>query len=319
MTACKTVIITGGNSGIGFACAEKLASSEEEWHVVLACRNAERAAAAVRRIIDRTAGANVEAMTLDLASLDSVRDFVKTFAARRLPPLRALICNAAMVTMKEMSYTTDGFESMFGVNHLGHFLLANLLLRHLQAPARIVFVSSDVHDPKATRIGRFVPPRYLEPQHLAWPARSGEALGPWMSRYATSKLCNILCAYELDRRMRRQGLSTRERPITVNAYTPYVVPTTGVGMDMNPVQKFMLSQRWFVRMLGSDLETEECAGGALARLVLDPKLEGVSGKYFQSFQEIPSSEESHDERKAKELWEGSAALVNLTKEEALLC
>jgi NAD(P)-dependent dehydrogenase (short-subunit alcohol dehydrogenase family) len=257
-------------------------------------------------------------MSLDLASLASVRRFAKSLRTAGLPPLRALVCNAAMGVLRGLSYTEDGFETMFGVNHLGHFLLANLLAEDIKAPARIIFVSSGTHDPQAARIGRFIAPQYQQAQALAWPERNGAKKMSEMSRYGTSKLCNVLCAYELDRRLRASGLSTEANPICVNAYTPGVVPTTGMGKGMPAIAHWLVSQRWFVRMLGADLQSEMSAGADLARLVLDKQLERRSSVYFEGAKERRSSAESYDHKKGKELWEGSAELVGLRPEESAI-
>lgn len=125
-----TVVITGASSGLGLATAKALAETGK-WHIIMACRDflkAERAA--------KSAGLSKESYTvmhLDLASLDSVRQFVDNFR-RSGRPLDVLVCNAAVYlpTAKEPTFTADGFELSVGTNHLGHFLLARLLLDDLK-------------------------------------------------------------------------------------------------------------------------------------------------------------------------------------------
>ena len=140
-----------------------------------------------------------------------------------LPPLHALICNAGVQSGAKQTFTADGFESTFGVNHLGHFLLVNLLLPRLAAPARVVVVSSGTHDP-ALKTG--VPaPAWNDPMALA----KGE-LGPLAAKdaptkrgqrlYSTSKLANVLFTYELARRL--------PVGVTVNAFDPGLMPGTGL-------------------------------------------------------------------------------------------
>ncbi|KHG01730.1 Protochlorophyllide reductase, chloroplastic [Gossypium arboreum] len=124
------VIITGASSGLGLATAKALAETGE-WHVIMACRNflkAEKAAKSVGITKE-----NYSVMHLDLASLESVRQFADTFR-RSGRPLDALVCNAAVYlpTAKEPTYTAEGFELSVGTNHLGHFLLARLLLDDLK-------------------------------------------------------------------------------------------------------------------------------------------------------------------------------------------
>ena len=322
----KTVIITGGNSGLGYACAQSIAASRQGWRIVIAGRSKEKILEAARRLDDCVPGSHAEALTLDLASLKSIRNFVETLPAQGLPPLQALVCNAGIQVVSGTTFTEDGFETTFGVNHLGHFYLVNLLLKDLVPPARIVVVSSDTHDP-ALRTGMPVPV-YEHALSLALPQRSAgspqltedPAIGRW--RYTTSKLCNIYFTYELSRRLGQKGMSTDHKPVTANAFNPGLMPGTGLARDYGPVLRFAWNHilpviypvvRYLIPMHSADE-----SGQALARLVLDPALERVTGKYFSGLKEVPSSKESYDLQKARELWETSASLVKLTGEEAPL-
>jgi hypothetical protein len=121
----------------------------------------------------------------------------------------------------------------------------------------------------------------------------------------------MMAAYELDRKLRKA-----EIPITVNSWSPGVVPTTLAGRDMNPIMKKIMTSRWFVNFMGSHLSTDEEAGQALGGLVVDAKYSGVSGRYFDGCNEILSSVESRDERKARIVWEQSAQLAGLSQEDA---
>jgi NAD(P)-dependent dehydrogenase (short-subunit alcohol dehydrogenase family) len=132
---------------LGYYCAQTIAASHPDWHIIIVCRNQQHATQAVNTLKHETGNQHIEGMFLDLASLLSVRSFARDFASRKLPPLRAVVCNAGIQVVSGTAYTQDGFETTFGVNCLGHFLLVNLLLRHLVAPAQIVFVSSGVHYP----------------------------------------------------------------------------------------------------------------------------------------------------------------------------
>jgi NAD(P)-dependent dehydrogenase (short-subunit alcohol dehydrogenase family) len=115
----NTAIITGGNTGLGFECARALAETRD-WHVVIACRHVEKGREAVKRLA-QGGYKEIEAKTLDLASLESVRNFARDYAAEPRPPLRAIVCNAATQIVTGRTYTDDGFETTFAVNHLGHF------------------------------------------------------------------------------------------------------------------------------------------------------------------------------------------------------
>jgi NAD(P)-dependent dehydrogenase (short-subunit alcohol dehydrogenase family) len=145
------VLVTGGNSGIGFECARELARNG--WHVRIASRDRTASAQAVAQIAGESGPDSIAEMALDLGSLESVRRCAEEIEAADLP-LRALVCNAGLQMTRGRSTSAEGFELTFAVNHLGHFLLANLLLDRLRAhaPARIVVVASGVHDP-ALRTG----------------------------------------------------------------------------------------------------------------------------------------------------------------------
>ncbi len=323
----KTIIITGGNSGLGYECAKTIATSGKGWRIVIAGRDSQKSSEAAKQLNAGSSDPQVEALALDLASLRSVRHFVEELSAQGFPPLRALVCNAGIQVISGDTFTEDGFETTFGVNHLGHFLLVNLLIRDLAAPARIVVVSSDTHDP-ALKTGMPVP-FYENAALLARPERNpaltaaAEGAGAiGRQRYTTSKLCNIFFTYELSRRLEQQGLSTDQKPLTANAFNPGLMPGTGLARDYGPLLRFFWNNilpvlrpmaRFFVPM-----NSVQESGQALARLVLDPSLEKVSGKYYSGLKEVPSSKESYELPKAFELWKTSARLVSLTPEESLL-
>ena len=188
----QTVIVTGGNSGLGYGCASALLCASPPWHVMIACRDPGRAQKAVEMLRESARpGTKVETMALDLASLRSVRSFASKLEARLkaadLPPLHGLVCNAAVQGAR--TFTADGFESTFGVSHLGHYLLVNLLVPLMEKPARIAVVASGVHDPAELAkvpASMAVPvPAWNTPTALAkgdlW-TRSGErsrSIGSW--------------------------------------------------------------------------------------------------------------------------------------------
>jgi NAD(P)-dependent dehydrogenase (short-subunit alcohol dehydrogenase family) len=305
----KTVLITGANAGTGFATAKFLAA-RSDWYVLLACRNESKANAAIAEIREAHPAARVGFVPLDLFSLASVRRVQDVLDGMRIPPLRGLILNAGGINInaKSVEFTEDGFEKTFQLNFLGHFLLTNLLIEQMTQPARIIFVSSDLHDPAATRMGKLMPPKYGPVEDLARGTGRAAKLKP-MGRYATAKMYAMMAAYELDRRLQQMG-----KAITINSWSPGVVPTTQAGRDMNPIMKKIMMSRWFVNFMKSHLSTEGEAAQALGGLLIDAKYSGVSRRYFDGFNEIPSSLESRDEMKAKAVWEQSAGLVGLLTE-----
>jgi light-dependent protochlorophyllide reductase len=317
----STVLITGGNSGIGFECAQALAKNG--WHVLIASRDRKASAEAVERIAHECGRDTASEMGLDLGSTESVRRFANDIEARDMP-LRALVCNAGLQMTTGPRLSPDGFELTFAVNHLGHFLLTNLLLRRLRthAPARIVIVASGVHDPQL-RTG-MPKPAVTDVGTLA--ATGGPRQGEFDGRlaYVNSKLCNLWFTYELVRRLNAAGAASGE--CTVNAFDPGLVPGSGLARDYPTVLRFIWNRILpaVARVLTPVVPTINPAwksGGALARLVLDPALAGISGKYFPSharWRDAPSSDESYNQDRARALWDDSVRMTGLTPQESPL-
>jgi light-dependent protochlorophyllide reductase len=307
--AHQTIIITGGNSGLGYQCAKAIAQSNQGWHIIIASRNLHRVESAVSRLITETSYPHIQGLELDLASLQSVRYFVQHLSQLNIPPLKGLVCNAGVQIVSGNTYTVDGFETTFGVNHLAHFLLVNLLLPQMVEHSRIVFVSSDTHDP-TTQTG-MPAPRYESPHQMAFPPEINQledvgSIG--QRRYATSKLCNLLCTYELARRLQRH-----QSTISVNAFNSGLMLDTQLARGYSTKQKLALLLNNFLPLLRQVLKfhNSQNMGKALALTILNPDLDGVTGKYFDGFVRGNSSTESHDESKALELWEASKILVGL--------
>lgn len=316
MIAVTTTIITGGNSGLGYHCAKAIAREQPAGTVVIASRDTARVADAVNRLRAEVPGAAVVGMTLDLASLTAIRQFTQDLAAADLPPLGALVCNAGVQVVTGTTTTVDGFEMTFGVNHLGHFLLANLLLPRIVSTGRIVFVSSDTHDP-AARTG-MPAPAYTSAAQLARPAplAVGVNVGDiGRQRYTTSKLCNVLCAYEFAR-----CLHARQSAITVNAFNPGLMLDTGLVRDYSKGEMMSLSLRSLRYLLPQILRfrSARTMGPALARLVIDPALADISGAYFDGYNRKSSSTASHDATLTAELWAASCQLTGLTSADSNL-
>jgi retinol dehydrogenase 12 len=183
-SAGRTFLITGGNTGIGLATAIALAA--DGGRVYVGCRSAAAGEAAISRIKADSGSGDVWLLPLDLGSLASVRDCAAEFLARD-EPLHVLLNNAGVGGQRGL--TADGFELHFGVNHLGHFALTQLLLARLAASgpgARVVNVSSEAHY-GATGI-----------DFAAVRRRTATYAG--MREYSVSKLCNVLFTQELARR-----------------------------------------------------------------------------------------------------------------------
>jgi len=316
--ASRTAIITGGNCGLGYQCAQEIAATSPGWHVVITGRDEEKSLRAVRTMIEATGNPHIEALPLDLASLASVRRFAADFSTRSGPPLRAIVCNAAISLPSDQTLTEDGFEQTFGVNHLGHFLLLQLLLKQISPPARIVLVSSAVHDP-SHRSG-MPPPRFSNAAELAHPpSEPGESASRAGQRaYSNAKLCNVLCAYELSRRLRSHNRGGGYESITVNVFDPGLMPNTALGRNYGAVQRFFMNSLFkMLRLVAADVHSAQESGRALATLIDDPSLGLTTGKYFAGLRETPSSTLSYDTEKAAALWEASEQMVKLQAQETI--
>jgi light-dependent protochlorophyllide reductase len=292
----RTVIITGANTGLGLECARNLLARDSFWHVVLAVRNPDLGNAAIAEL---GAPDRCSVIRCDLASLASVRDFVTVFAAADLPPLHAIVCNAGLQTV-DTKFTDDGVEMTFGVNHLGHFALVTGLLDRLATPARIVVVASGTHDP--AKFTGMPHPSYTSAEELAHP--SADAAADGRRRYTTSKLCNMLFAYELDRRL-GEGASG----VTVTSFDPGLMPSSGLARDYSPALRLVWRVIGPVLRLLPNVNSTRTSGSRLAALAVDPAFEGISGRYYEGAREIRSSHDSYDKAKALDLWQTSERLV----------
>ena len=189
--AGKIALITGANTGIGRVTAVALAQQGAQ--VFVACRSAERAQAVLEEVAALPGAGKAELLPLELGDFASVRQCANTFLARGLP-LHLLINNAGLAGAR--GYTKSGFELAFGVNHMGHFLLTQLLLDRVKAsaPARIVTVASKAH----------YRARGIDWQAVREPTRTTTAL----EEYGVSKLANVLFSAELGRRLAGSGVTT---------------------------------------------------------------------------------------------------------------
>ncbi|MDR0873597.1 MAG: SDR family NAD(P)-dependent oxidoreductase, partial [Prevotellaceae bacterium] len=212
----RTFIITGGNSGLGYQCVKNIALENVENHVVIASRNLEKSNAAAETLVRETGNPHICAMPLNLASLVSVRTFYKLFTDSNFLPLYGLVCNAVSGSGSKPVFTEDGYEMTFATGHLGHFLLANLLLKNMQNGGRIVFVSSDQHNPPRL----FGSLHYTDAIDIASAKNESHNL-----RYSMTKLCNIYCAYEMSERLKSES----DKQITINAFNPGFMADTGLS------------------------------------------------------------------------------------------
>ncbi|GGE55080.1 dehydrogenase/reductase [Agaricicola taiwanensis] len=317
-----TAVITGGHSGIGYSCARHLAS-HYKWDLVLAGRSPEKMNKAAEEL-RQEAGINVTTLALDTSSLASVRaaaaQCITILGNGKLASLDALLCNAGGRFDGPVSYSDDGYEVTFASNCLGHFLLTCLLADHMVPTGRIVFTASGTHDPDTIDgklVGAVVEP---DADVLANTGKDGSKSISAGKRYSTSKLCNVLNAYELHRRLRKSGSST-----VALAFDPGSIPDTEFLRTLpTPVQWLAKTafMTWFSRRLGVTMGSVGFSGASLARLAADPGYANGSGKYFQSnggkLIETRSSTMSYDKDRATKFWNQMEVLARLQPEEARL-
>ena len=278
----KTVLVTGANTGIGLETAAGLAAQGA--HVIITARDPAKGKAAVEEIRRRHPDASVDVMELDLSRLSDVRTFAKEFSALH-PKLDVLVNNAGLV-LDTHSTTPDGYETTFQVNHLGPFLLTNLLLDNLKgaAPSRVVNVASAAHR------GGSLDFDDLHSEHGTF--RS-------MRVYGTTKLCNILFTRELARRLEGTG-------VTANSLHPGTV-RTGFGRDGDVSGIFALG----IKIGGVFFKSPAQGARTSIHVASAPDLETTTGEYFVNRRVSKPSAAARDDEAARRLWEVSEQLVGL--------
>ncbi|WP_060884792.1 oxidoreductase [Streptomyces caniscabiei] len=293
----RSAVVTGANSGIGYAAARALARRGA--HVVLACRSAERGAAALERMSAEVPDGSVELMRLDLGDLGSVREFADAYA-QASDRLDLLVNNAGVMAVAR-SRTADGFETQFGTNHLGHFALTGLLLPALLATpgARVVTVSSLMH---------------LRANIDIDDLDSERPYGRWLA-YGRSKTANLLFTHELARRLAANGSDV----VAAAAHPGYAstnLQTAGPSAEgRKSVERFM--------RVGNRFFAQSAEGGALPTLYAatapDVRPDSFIGPSFAMWRGSPApslrARWTRDDRASERLWAASAQLTGVTYDE----
>ena len=272
----RTIVITGANTGLGYEAARVLAGKNAR--VIIACRSPHKAQAAIERILALHPEAEVAPLELDLSSLASVREAAAQLG--REQRLDVLINNAGIM-VPPYELTADGFESQFGVNHLGPFAFTGLLLDKIRATpgARIVSTSSIAH-----KRGK-----------IHFDDINAERGYNAIPRYAQSKLANVLFTRELARRHPE-----------INAYAVHPGPVrTRIG---NKHSSWYASLFW--HLLKVFMISAEKGAKTSVYLATSPELEGAGGQFFDDKQRLRTlSEAGRDEALARRLWEASEEMV----------
>jgi NAD(P)-dependent dehydrogenase (short-subunit alcohol dehydrogenase family) len=293
MNITKTVVMTGGTSGIGEVAAKQIFGTPNT-RLLLGARNGART--------------QMETLPLDLARLESVRAFTKAVAIKLGDtPIDALVLNAGTQFSNLNQRTVDGFETTFAVNHLAHYLILRLLFPMLAQGAVVVITTSNTHDPANHPLG----PKQLDPEKLAHPLAKEGAKGftAGFRAYASSKLCNLLTARALAASQEAKALNLR-----VIAYTPGLIPGTSLFRVWPLWARILMGMAGFMRPM-TGLNTVAQAGGTLADLALG-RIIPTSGHIYASLVKRhltwpePSALARNDDTMAA-LWSDSAAMVGL--------
>jgi NAD(P)-dependent dehydrogenase (short-subunit alcohol dehydrogenase family) len=276
----KTALVTGATSGIGLEASAELARRGA--HVVMVGRDPGRTEAARASVAERSGSRDVAHLLCDFASQGAIRELARTFCASH-DRLDVLINNAGGVN-RNRRLTVDGIETTFAVNHLGYFLLTNLLLDLIvaSAPARVVSVASIGH-----RRGT------LDFDDLGFEHGYGI-----MRAYARSKLANVLFSAELARRLAGTG-------VTSNSLHPGGVATniwSGAPLWAKPLIFLLLRPRLISAAKGA---------ATIVQLATDPALDGVTGRYFEDGKLSTPAPLALDPGLARRLWDVSASLVGV--------
>jgi NAD(P)-dependent dehydrogenase (short-subunit alcohol dehydrogenase family) len=290
----KTIVVTGGNSGIGYEAA--LAFARKRAEVILACRDLGKARTAAAQIAASASGAKVDVMELDLSNLASVRGFSDAFHLQH--QALHVLCNNAGVMAIPYRQTADGFEMQFGTNHLGHFALTGLLMDRLLATegARVVNVASGAH--------RFGSIRFDD---LQW--KNGYR--KWRA-YGQSKLANLLFTLELQRKVDAAG----KKLICVACHPGYAatnLQAAGPRMQGSTTLESLFS-------VANSVFAQSAAMGALPTeyAAVAPDVHGADyigpdglAELWGHPVRVPRSAAAQDGAAASRLWEVSEQLTNV--------
>ena len=273
----KLILITGATSGIGQAAAQALAAQGHE--ILIVGRNPAKTEGVAKQIREQTGNQAVHFLLADFSDLEQIRHLAEQVKTQ-FPKLDVLVNNAGAYFNRRQRMS-GGVEKTFFVNHLAPFLLTNLLLDHLQNPARIINVASDAHQYGQLDLNDL----NFEKSYFGFAA------------YARSKLANILFTYELAHRLAGSG-------VTVNALHPGGVATNIFSTDFSifgPLIKGVVSLFTLTPTQGAD---------NTIYLASSPDVEGVTDKYFVKRAAVPSSPTSYYKDLAKRLWEVSEKLTS---------
>ncbi|MGW4520882.1 SDR family NAD(P)-dependent oxidoreductase [Amycolatopsis sp. NPDC004378] len=304
----KTLLMTGASRGLGRAAAERLLRDRPDQLLLVFVRGEEAGRRLTRELAASTGNPNVGAVSCDLGSLAEVRkaaeDVRKLLDRGEIPPLAGLLANAGVQMASATKATADGFEATFGINVLANYLLLRLLADRFEPGARVVVTGSESHfGDFRHNLGLVPAPNWTGTRSLAKPGTGPEAGTVTAGRraYSTSKLGVQYLVHALAKRL---------PGIDFYAYTPRLVPGTGLVRDASAIQRFGF--RWLLPALWATpiASSPQTAGAKLAAAMTVPR-PAESGAYLDRGVVVPSSNESYDEEREEELWRGAAELCGV--------
>lgn len=281
----KKAIITGASSGLGLEVAKKVANNKD-YKVVLACRNAEKGAKTKEEIINETGNPNIEVKIIDTSSLKSVRSFVDEIAKDN-EKIDVLVNNAGISGRRANGLTDEGFEIIFATNYLGHFLLTNLLIPHMNDGAKIFNVSSDMHNPPGGV-------SWVGIENIAHPKKDDS------KKYAYSKLCMIYFTHSLYKKFKSEN-----KNIMVNSFNPGYMSTTNFASGGKAAELFVKTT------MPDRMGNLDDSSTTLSNLILDENFNYTNEYFDRSNGVAKSSDLSYNENNEKELWDASVKYCNL--------
>ncbi|KAL8119680.1 short-chain dehydrogenase TIC 32, chloroplastic-like [Apium graveolens] len=282
-----TAIVTGSSNGIGIETARVLALRGV--HVVMGVRNVNAGKKVKEDILQKIPNAKIDVMEIDLNSQDSIRRFAEEYISCG-HPLNILVNNAGIMS-PPFTLSKDNIEQQFAVNHLGAFLLTNLLLdtmkktaKDSQKEGRIINISSDLHF-------------YGYKEGIRFDKLNDEASYNANSAYGQSKLCNILHTNVLTRKFKEEGVN-----ITANSLHPGVIATNLLSNHGGLLGWFNTFAQWVTKNIPQGAATT-------CYLALNPQVKDISGGYFADSNQSKPSKLANDEELANKLWDVSLTLT----------
>lgn len=303
MSGQRVLVMTGGSKGFGRRMVERLMAEHDDWRVILLARPSAHTTALGESPAASGRLSIVETDLSDLASVARGSEAVSTLL--RGQPIDALVLNAGLQVVEGDRVSEDGIELTFAVNHLAHFFLAESLAPHIRAGGRLIFTSSEVHDPEAFCLMGIARAVWQPPDALADNSRAQmhlpEGVERGEARYSASKLLNLMTA---------RHFGATERRFSTFAFNPSVVPGTEIARQRNILQ--VLAWKYVLPALAPILPGARSlsrSAGDLLWMVTEADAEALRGKYVDGRTVGMGSDESRDRAKIDAVVATSRALI----------